>query len=135
MYAYGYKKLWGLYGINLDDDWYTGCFIMMLPRVWCFKFKVICSSNYASQIASLNLLNVPPSFIYNVPQTPSQSFKRSSTYAILKNAPNSDFENQWCVMEGNRCASGCFTFFLFFKVKLNIFIQTFFGLTVIQALC
>ncbi len=22
MYARGYKKLWGLYGINLDDDWY-----------------------------------------------------------------------------------------------------------------
>ncbi len=38
-------------------------------------------------------------------------------------------------MEGNRCALGCFVFFSFFKVKLHIFIRTFFGLTVIQTLC
>ncbi len=47
----------------------TGCFIMMLPRLWHFKFKVICSSKYASQTASLNLWNVPPPFSYNLPQT------------------------------------------------------------------
>ncbi len=63
---------------------------MMLPRLWRFKFKEICSSNYASQTANLNLRNVPPPFSYNLPQTSSRLVKRSSTYAILKNAPNSD---------------------------------------------
>ncbi len=63
---------------------------MMLPRLWRFKFKAICSSNYESQTASLNLRTVPPPFSYNLSQTPSRSVKRSSTYAILKNALNSD---------------------------------------------
>ncbi len=57
---------------------------MMLLRLWRFKFKVICSSNYASQTASVNLRNVPPLFSYNLPQTQFQLVKRSSTYVILK---------------------------------------------------
>ncbi len=55
MYAHDYKKLWGLYGINLDDEWY----LQGVPRTIFGCFRIHFSTKLSVTSSSYFLSNFP----------------------------------------------------------------------------